>query len=93
MKKNYYSDEESRVDLKYGEIYEFESGVKCIYLGNDLNGKGRLLYRVNDRPVILSFNISKATLEKKVLNGRFYNLFLNDKEKSFALEILTKKGL
>jgi hypothetical protein len=84
---------QSYLKLTYGEIYEFGNGLKGVYLGNNVQGKGRILYRVKNEPVILSFNLRETTLESKVLRGRFFNISLNYKEKSFALEILNKKSL
>lgn len=79
--------------LTYGEIYEFANGLKCIYLGNTSEGMGRIVSKKGGEPIIFSFNLRETNLEKKVLRGRFFPLSLNEKEKSFALEILNKKSL
>jgi hypothetical protein len=83
-------------DLKYGEIYYIRKNVPAVYIGNNLNGKGRILYRDKmGSPVILGFNLENAKLENKVLVhfGGCSTFVLNNKEKSYALEILNKKSL
>jgi hypothetical protein len=90
-------------DLKYGEIYSIKGLVisknsKFIYLGSDLKGSGRILSRGEYKePSIFGFNLMYSNLEGKILDiskkGNFSRIYLNNKEKSFALEILNKKSL
>ncbi|MFH1365308.1 MAG: hypothetical protein ABIH28_01875 [archaeon] len=103
------NDEKPRVDLKYGEGYFFfiENEEKLIekekkyglYIGNTPYGMGRIVCAEEDpkgykKPVIFGFDLRDVALEEKLIKGDHFNkLSLTNKEKLFALEILTKKGL
>ena len=96
MNRNYSSDENPRVKLNYGEIYSFfidGKEEKGVYIGSNLKGMGRIVSRRGKSPVIRSFNLKATILENKLLKGKFSFIFLNDKEESFAIEILNKKSL
>lgn len=91
----------TRLQLNYGEIYEFslrrKEPIRGVYIGSDLKGKGRILHFESDysgkiNPPVLSFNLWRAYLHKRLIEGTsFQKLSLSEKERSFALEILAKK--
>jgi len=96
MRRNIFKDENYRLELKYSKIYSFFTSKKerqGIYIGHNLNGMGRILSRRGEDPIVHSFNLIDTLFEGNFLKGKFYFLFLTDKEKSFAREILNKKSL
>lgn len=104
-KKNLFVCGSTRSELIYGEVYAFflkkeENPMEGVYLGS-INGFGRILVNLKDleynwnppKPSVFSFDLEKTTLEGRLLKGKFSSLFLDAKEKSFAMEILNKKSL
>ncbi len=93
MKNDSFLREENYPNLEYNKVY-LVSEKPMIYIGNDLNGRGRLLFKKDFDPVIYSFDIRESKINGEELKtGKLYRLLISDKESSFALEILTKKGL
>jgi hypothetical protein len=93
MKNDSFLREENYPNLEYNRIY-LVSEKPMVYIGNDLNGRGRLLLKEGFNPVIYSFDIRESKINGEELKtGKLSSLLISDKEKSFVLEILTKKGL